>query len=128
MKKISLCILASLMLLIISGGCSKTGMYHITAKNTGGINLTDVTVQFDKFKHIFGIIIVGAEAGYGFAGENYPLPDKATVFWTTPDGKTHSKDVEVKSKVPSEFKNLYIYFNIDDSNNVTVTYKDEPRD
>jgi hypothetical protein len=57
----------------------------------------------------------GAEMGYGLGSSPPPTPATATVEWTTPDGKQHRQDVEVRKLLaePDRF-NGTIYLKITD--------------
>ena len=114
-------------LIFLSYGCSNK-MYDIAVKNTGKSELSNVKIEFRNYRHSFGYIGTKIEKTHILVGESYPLPNLAVISWTTPDGQNHKETVDVKSKVPSKYKDLTIYFNIDSSNNVTVTCKEIPKD
>jgi len=120
-----LLLLGSVLFIGILASCGKPPAYDIVVKNTGKDKLTNVDVRFDKFYFNFGTLILDAQAGHGFVNEKHSLPEKATITWITSDEKKHTATVDVKSKMPNKYKHLEIYFSIDDTGNVSVTYKDK---
>jgi hypothetical protein len=120
-------IIGMIMLTMLGAGCTKKGMYHVVVKNDGTKELNNVTLSYDKFEHNFGILIPKADKGYTFAGDLHPLPNEATLEWQTSDKKWHKQIVKVKSVILKNYKDIDIYFNIDDNNRVTVTYEDKAK-
>jgi hypothetical protein len=124
--RILLTVVVSLTLLV---GCSgkKVRRYDITLSNNSEPLLQEVFVSFDKFKDDSGYLPPSKGKGrktYMYVHEEHPeIPEKATVGWTTPDGKKHTADVEVKSKMPPGDSNLNIIFTINADNTVTVSYE-----
>jgi hypothetical protein len=120
-------IIGMIMLTMLVEGCAKKATYHLVVKNDGTKELNNATLSYDKFEHNFGILIPKADKGYMFAGDLHPLPNKAKITWQTPDKKWHKQEVKVKSVVPKNYKDIDIYFNIDDNNKVTVTFEDKAK-
>lgn len=102
--------------LLMSLGCA-TEDYSVVIRNAGRHQLDRANVTYGEFNSGGGVIIPGSIAGHGHPG--YPIPDKATVEWRTEDGQIHQKVVEVRKLIPLGFSGD-IYFDIDDSTNVTV--------
>ena len=115
--------------LILLVGCSgkKTRIYDITLSNNSEPTLSNTSVQFDNFVHKRSLLQPSKGKGratYMYVNEEHPeIPEKATVGWTTPDGKKHTADVEVKSKMPPGDSKLNIIFTINADNTVTVSYE-----
>ena len=97
--------------------CVTDYRYAVVLQNDGTSKLTDTTVVYDGFRSIGGNLIPKSKKTH--LSPRYPIPDKATVVWRTPDGVLHEKEVEVKRRVPAKFHGD-IFFKIDDQNNVTV--------
>jgi len=93
--------------------------YSIVIKNIGNIELNDVHVFYGNFESVGGVFSPYARSRHSHPG--YPLPEKATVQWRTPDGILHKQMVEVKKNVPVNFKGD-IQFEINHKNEVAVKF------
>ena len=121
-------LLAAVISLTLLVGCSgRTRVYHVTLSNNSEPLLKDVFVSFDRFKDDSGSLQPSKGKGrttYMYVNDEHPeIPEKATVGWTTPDGKKHTANVEVKSKMPPGDSKLNIIFTINADNTVTVSYE-----
>ena len=122
-------LLTAVILLTLLVGCSGTNVrkYNTTLINNTGVELREANVKFDNFTDSAGYLSPVKGQGqktYIFVHEEHPeIPEKAAVGWTTPDGKKHAVDVEVKSKMPPGNSKLNIIFTINADNTVTVSYE-----
>ena len=112
--------------IVLLTGCGKQGMYHLEVKNNAQNELNRVNVKFDDFDFTFGVLISGAMGNNAFVGEKHPLPSKMNISWVTMDGKKYNKIVDIKSNVPALFDEIRINLNIDDNNDVTVKWVNDP--
>ncbi len=78
--------------------------YAIVHVNSGAEVLDDVAVKFENFESLCGILIPNGEKVHD--GVSTPLPDKVTVVWKTPDGKSHEAVVPVSGERP--FRELVV--------------------
>ena len=95
-------------LLVLTCGCSafggphardpeySAGFYNATAHELTGVHIT-WEANHVPYRMGTGILIPRAEKE-SHSGPD-PIPPKVTVHWTTDDGKEHTLDVEVASKV-----------------------------
>ena len=122
MRKNIICVILSVVFLF---GCAKPA-FHFVCKNTGINSIEEPLIEFDNFRSI-GSNELKSDSHFSnlYVSYHYKLPEKVTVSWKTQDGQKHSVQVEVKSKAPKKFKNLYVYFLIGDDNKVTVKFTEE---
>ena len=122
MKINIICIILSVLFLF---GCAKPA-FHFVLKNIGTGTLTDPVIEFKDFRSI-GSNEVKPGSSYGnlYVSNYYSLPENAIVSWKTPDGEKHSVKVEVKKHAPVKYKNLNVYFLIDDECRVNVKFSED---
>jgi hypothetical protein len=76
--------------------------YAIGFANDTKQALDDVYVEWpingEKYMTSAGVLNTGAQAANN--EEPGPIPGTVTLHWKTPDGKDHSKELEVAKKVP----------------------------
>lgn len=96
------------------GGCATIPQYGVSIQNVAHAEIDHSNVSYEVFSFSGGVLPPGIWAYHGLV--QFPIPDTATVAWTTADGVQHRKDVDLKS-VPKDFSGE-IRFEIDDRNNV----------
>ena len=103
-------------------GCQQMGgplKYSIAIKN-GTVQPVDKTdVRFAKFSSGGGCLCPGIKKTYELVP--YPIPEKATVFWQSADGKSYEKVVDVLKNLPKGFNEGDIIFTILEDEKVIVT-------
>jgi hypothetical protein len=109
---------------LLMAGCQsvpKVQEYSIAVKNGTSAPILEVDVRFDKFSSGGGYLRPGVSKTYELVP--FPIPEKATVYWKSKDGKSHEKTVEVMSAIPKGFNAGDISFTIFEDEKVTVTTK-----
>ena len=104
-------------------GCARRTNYHVVQQNAGSMELGDVRIRFDGFDTLPTILLPKTEKAILFVGDQYPLPEKAEVSWTAPDGRKVVRIVGVKAGVPPRARLVAIVFSIDDQCDVHVKVK-----
>ncbi|MCA9040120.1 MAG: hypothetical protein KDA65_07235 [Planctomycetaceae bacterium] len=107
--------------------------YSVAMQNNTGEELNKSSVRFGEY-YVFPESIIPDPAatrmnmnGWGIGhGYPHPITNTAVVRWTTPDGKTHEQEVEMKEKLPEDLDYQTLCFSIESDN--TVTFQVRPTD
>ena len=78
--------------------------YTVIHINAGSQPLDNVSVKYDDFESLCGVLPPAAEKGQ--SGVKVPVPSAVKVVWTTPDGRDHEQLVTVRGERP--FRDLVV--------------------
>lgn len=83
--------------------CDGGPNYRVAVKNTTGFNVDNLDVRFGPYAVNAGTHLSGTGQNYSIAtGLPYPIAKSASLRWTTGDGHSWNKVVDLKNSLPSD--------------------------
>jgi len=117
----------SALLLLISitalVGCSGRTVrnFHVSCKNSGDMDITELCFSFDDFESIPMLICAGTSKTHLRLGDDFPIPEDVTLSWQSSDGKSHLDAVDLRGLFTGLDGVVTIVFSVDSENQLTTS-------